>query len=284
MTSDLRLLFRLIRYQNTIFWRTPIAAFFTLVFPLMFLLLFTAIFGNDTIDFLGVTTAQYFAPALAVFAAVSATYTNLAVGTAIARDEGILKRFRGTPLPPWIYIAARIGSGIWIAALAIAIMMTVGVVIFGVKILADTIVAALITFFIGVGAFAALGMLVAAVVPTGDSAPAVANATLLPLAFVSDVFIVSEDPPAWMDVLGSIFPLKHFVEAFSGAFNPELAGSGLQWSAAQGEYAIGLHLAVMLAWGVVAMFLAVRLFRWEPARGGSRSSRRSRNEATEEAV
>lgn len=284
MSRDLRLLLGQIRYQNRIFWRTPIAAFFTLVFPLMFLLLFTAIFGNETIDFLGVTTAQYFAPALAVFGAVSATYTNLAVGTSIARDEGILKRFRGTPLPPWIYIAGRVGSGVWIAALAIAIMMTVGVVVFGVKILADTVVAALVTFLVGVGAFAALGMLVAAVVPTGDSAPAVANATLLPLAFVSDVFIVSEDPPAWMAALGDFFPLKHFVEAFSGAFNPELAGSGFKWSAGPGEYAIGLHLAVMLAWGIAAMFLSIRLFRWEPVIGGGRSPRRRRNEVKEEAV
>ncbi|MDH3190079.1 MAG: hypothetical protein OEM39_05480 [Acidimicrobiia bacterium] len=68
--SDLGLVWQQVRYQNKIFWRTPIAAFFTLVFPLMFLVLFTAIFGNEEIEGLGVTTAQFFAPGLAAFAAV----------------------------------------------------------------------------------------------------------------------------------------------------------------------------------------------------------------------
>ncbi|MCB1245820.1 MAG: hypothetical protein KDB69_00980, partial [Acidimicrobiia bacterium] len=98
--SDMRLLLDQVGYQNKIFRRNAVAAFFTIVFPLMFFLIFTTVFGNEEIEHLGVTTAQYFAPALAVFAAVSATYTNLAVGTAYQRDQGILKRVRGTPLPP----------------------------------------------------------------------------------------------------------------------------------------------------------------------------------------
>ncbi|MFZ0015298.1 MAG: hypothetical protein WAL25_14420, partial [Acidimicrobiia bacterium] len=65
-------------YQNKMFYRTPIAAFFTLVFPLMLLVLFGALFGSEEIEELGVTVAQYYAPALAVFSAASATYTNIA--------------------------------------------------------------------------------------------------------------------------------------------------------------------------------------------------------------
>jgi ABC-2 type transport system permease protein len=283
MTNDFGLLLNQMRYQNRIFWRTPIAAFFTIVFPLMFLVLFTALFGNEEIEFLGVTTAQYFAPALAVFAAVSATYTNLSIGTAISRDEGILKRFRGTPLPPWIYIASRIASAVWIAGLAVLLMMTIGVVAYGVKIIGSTFAAALLTFLVGVACFAALGMMLSALVPNSDSMPAAANATILPLAFVSDIFIVAEDPPALMEAIGNIFPLKHFVQAFGDAFNPVLEGNGFAWSAAEGEYAIGLHLAVMLAWGILAAIVAIRFFRWEPYGGERRPSRR-RNKTREASV
>lgn len=273
MPRDLGLLVQQIKYQNKIFWRSPVSAFFTIVFPLMFLVLFTALFGNDEISALGVTTAQFYAPALAVFGVASATYTNLLITTAISRDEGILKKVRGTPLPPWLYIAGRVGSAVWIALSAVVIMMTVGSVVYGVEIRGSTLAAAALTFLVGAATFAAVGLMVAALVPNADSAPAVAQATLLPIAFISDVFIVTDDMPAWMEALGNIFPLKHFVAAFGDAFNPSLSGSGFAWSGSDTEYAIGLHLAVMLAWGIGGAIIAVRYFKWEP-QGHRRGSRR----------
>jgi ABC-2 type transport system permease protein len=277
MGRDLGLVYQQIKYQNKIFWRTPVSAFFTIVFPLMFLVLFTAIFGNDELESLGVTTAQFYAPALAVFAAASATYTNLAITTAIARDAGILKKVRGTPLPPWVYITGRVGSAVWIALIAVAIMMAVGSIVYGVDIITATFAAAVISFVVGAATFAVLGLMVAALVPNGDSAPAVANATLLPIAFVSDVFIVTEDAPAWMEGVGNFFPLKHFVAGFGDAFNPNLSGSGFAWTGSNDEYAIGTHLAVMAAWGIGAAIIAVRYFKWEPP--GDRGSGRRRRRA-----
>lgn len=286
MARDFGLVFQQIRYQNKIFWRTPIAAFFTLVFPLMFLVLFAALFGNDEIEALGVTTAQFYAPSLAVFGAASATYTNLATSTSIARDEGILKRVRGTPLPPWAYIAGRVGSALWIATLAVVLMMSVGVVFYGVEIIGRTLPAAVVSFVVGAATFAALGLLVAALIPTGDSAPAVTNATLLPMAFVSDVFIPIEDPPTWLEIVGNIFPLKHFVQAFGDAFNPSLTGNGFTWTGMEyneltgtGVYAIGLNVAVMAVWGISGAVLAIRYFRWDP-RGTEGRVRKRRRRAT----
>ncbi len=275
-TSDYRLISLQVRYQNKIFWRTPIAAFFTLAFPLIFLVVFTAVFGNDQIADLRITTAQFYAPALAVFAAASATYTNLATSTAIARDDGILKRIRGTPLPPWMYMAGRVGSAVWIAVLATVLMMAVGVFAYDVDVIGERLPAAALSLGVGVFSFAALGLAVAAFVRDGQSAPAVANATLLPLAFVSNVFIpLDSDPPAWLDIVGGIFPLKHFTTAFGGAFNPFRDGTGWTWSGGDDTYAIGLHLAVMAAWGIGAMVVALRFFSWEP-RGGERPGGRRR--------
>ena len=71
--SNMSLLWQQTRYQNLLFWRTPIAAFFTLIFPLLLLLVFGSIFGTEEIDELGITVAAYYAPALAVFAAASAS-------------------------------------------------------------------------------------------------------------------------------------------------------------------------------------------------------------------
>ncbi len=269
--STMSLLGTQVGYQNKIFFRTPIAAFFTIFFPLMIFVVFSLVFGNQFIEELGVTTAQYYAPAMAVFAAVSASYTNIATTTSYQRDMGILKRVRGTPLPAGIYMGGKVVSAVLIAVLSVVIMMGIGVVFYGVEIYARTLPAAIVTFLIGVGTFAALGLLVAALVKTGESATAVTNATLLPLAFISGVFLVpSSDAPQWLTTVADIFPLKHFVEPFSQAFNPTYTGSGWEWAS----------LGYMLLWGLVAGVLAVRLFKWEPPAGsGSKRKRRHRTAA-----
>jgi len=267
--SNVSLLVTQTKYQNKMFFRNPMAAFFTLFFPLMIFVVFALVFGNEEIPDLGITTAQYFAPSMAVFAAVSATYTNLAVTTAYQRDQGILKRVRGTPLPAVVYVGGKIVSAIMIATMSVVIMMTIGVVFYGVQIYAATIVAAIVTFLIGVGSFAALGLFVAAVVSSGETATAVTNATLLPLAFFSGVFIPPNDSsPAWLDAVANFFPLKHFVEPFVAAFSPQTVGNG--WNVAS--------LVYMAVWGVVAVILAIRYFKWEPTAGGG--SRRRKKAAS----
>lgn len=249
-------------YQWKVFIRTPVAAFFTIVFPLMLLILFGAIFGSEEIEELGVTVAQYFAPALAVFSAANATYSNIGVGTAYQRDEGILKRTRGTPLPPSLFFAGKITASTLIALLAVVIMMAVGVFLYGIQIYPRTLLAAFVTFLVGTGCFAALGLLVAAVSPSGAAATAITNATLLPLAFVSGLFIpITDESPSWLVTIGDIFPLKHFNEAFQAAFLPNTTGAQFDWTA----------LGYMAAWGIVAALVGLRLFKWETTTRPERS-------------
>lgn len=269
LRSEVSLLTTQVNYQNKIFFRTPVAAFFTIFFPLMIFVVFALVFGNEYIEELGVTTAQYFAPAMAVFAAVSASYTNIATTTAYQRDMGILKRVRGTPLPAITYMGGKIISAVEIAVLSVVVMMVIGVAFYGVEVYVRTLPAAVVTFLIGVGTFAALGLLVAAVVPSGEAATAVTNATLLPLAFISGVFLPpSSDSPGWLTTIADFFPLKHFVEPFTQAFSPTYTGSGWEWG----------DLAYMLVWGVGAALLAVKLFKWEtPAGGGSNRKRKQRS-------
>jgi len=247
-------LWRQMRYQNRMFWRTPVAAFFTVAFPIMFLVLFSVLFGEGEVN--GVPFSQFFTPAIATFAAVSATFTNLAIGTALSRDLGILKRVRGTPLPPWIYMAGRIASGVWIATLSVVLTFFLGWLLYDVKIPWGNVPAALLGFVVGIATFSALGLAIAAIVKNGDAVPAVAQAIILPMAFISDIFIVSENPPAWLTTAGNIFPLKHFANLMVDAFNPFRTDPVLGWH----------HIAVMLVWGVASLLIASRFFSWEPSK------------------
>ena len=269
--STVSLLWSQTRYQNKIFFRNPTAAFFTLLFPLLIFVVFTTVFGNDDIGD-GLKLAQYFAPAMAVFAAVSASYTNIAVGTAYQRDEGILKRIRGTPVPAAVYLGGKIISAVIVAAVSVTVMLAIGVAFYGVQIYARTLPAATVTFFIGVGCFAALGLLVAGLVNSGEAATAITNATLLPLAFISGIFIIpSDDAPAWLETVANIFPLVHFVEPFTAAFDPNTTDAA--WYI--------LDLLYMVLWGVVALVLGIRFFKWESTAGGGRRSRRKQKETVD---
>ncbi len=257
------------KYQLLTFWRIPVAFFFTLALPLIMLVLFNLLFGDSEVE-----TAegdwpvrQFYTGGLAAFTAVSATYTNLANLVPIRRDEGVLKRWKGTPLPTWIYVAGFVGSAVVIALLGVTFMLTMGVLLYDLDIQPAKLPAALITFFVGVGAFAALGLAVASLVKTASSASAVANATILPLAFVSDVFIVSEGAPEWISTVGGFFPLKPFVNAFQDCFNPFVDPPGFNWSS----------LAWVAVWGAAGALVAVRNFSWEPS-GSAPRGRRSRRE------
>lgn len=272
MSRSLRLLALQIRAQNRFFWRVPVGAFFTLVLPIIMLVLFVALFGND-VDFDGptgssVSAAQFYTPALAVFAVGSATYTNIAINLSTRREDGILRRVRGTPLPPWIYMAGVIGSAVWIALVSASIMVALGVIAYDVNIELAKVPAMIVSFAVGSATFATLGVALAGVAKSASSASALANATILPMAFISNIFIdLGADPPRWLRVAADLLPLKHFGVAFSEAMNP--------WSEAPAF--VMDRLGVLALWLLVGAVVARWRFRWEPLPGRTgRSARRGR--------
>jgi ABC-2 type transport system permease protein len=255
--SGVLLAIRQFSFENRAFWRNPAAAFFTFMLPLFFLVLFNSIF-DDTIGVEGgrVDISFFFVPAIGALGVISACYTNLGMTVTISRDLGVLKRIRGTPLPPWAYITSRILQAMSVAALLVLIVALVGDVAYGVDVPTNTMPAFVVTVAIGAGAFCALGLAVTALIPNSDAAPAVVNATILPLFFISNVFIHLEDPPGWVDVIGDIFPVKPFALAMEHAYNPYVQGAGFEWG----------HLAAVAAWGVFGAIMALRFFSWEPRR------------------
>ena len=268
--SSASLLWTQTLYQLRYFRRVPVALFFTVGLPIIMLVLFNAIFGGGVVETesgpLGVS--QFYTGGLAAFTAVSATYTNLANMVPIRRDEGVLKRWRGTPLPTWILIGGFIVSAVIIAAVSVVAMLTMGVVFYDLRIEAAKVPAAIVTFLVGVASFAALGMAIASLIRTASSASAVANATILPLAFISDVFVVADGVPRWMEFVGNFFPLKPFVNAFQDCFTPSVAAPAFAWD----------KLGTVALWGVVGLVVAITRFRFEPS-GAAPRGRRARSAA-----
>ena len=253
-----------VRYQNKVFLRNPFSAFFSLAFPTMFLLLFGTLFGRQPVEGLdGVPIAQFLTPSIVVFAVVSTSFINLCTVVAISRDEGILKRIRGTPMPPSVYLGSRVGSSVWFSLIAAAIQVAAGILLFGVRIVWPLAPAALVTLLLGISCFCALGLALAAVIPNGEAAPAVANFTAMPILFVSGVFFPLDGAPRWLQWVGNAFPVKHFNDALVDDFDPTTVGAGFDWA----------HLAVLALWTVAGAIVAMRFFKWEP-RGAVRPRRR----------
>ena len=268
------LVVRHVRAQNRIFWRVPIGAFFALFLPVMMLVLFVALFGSDayTTEYGEVSRAQFYTPALAVFSVASATFTNLSINLSIRRDEGILRRVRGTPLPPWIYLAGVIGSAVCMAVLGTVAVVTLGVAAYDVNIEFAKVPAMLAALVLGATTFATWGVAMAALTRSAAAAPAVANAVILPMAFVSNVFVSFEgEAPAWLLLVGDAFPLRHFVISFGEAMSPFSDAPAF----------LPERLGVLALWTVAGALLAWRRFRWEPAVGASSARGRRRNRGSE---
>ena len=256
--SALALAARQIRYENRAFWRNPAAAFFTVVFPLIFLVIFNLLFGNDELELPGgtTTTSTFYVPAIAALSVINACYTGVAMSVSMARDQGLLKRTRGTPLPAWAFLFGRVAHMTLIAMLLVAVVTVVGALFYGVDIPTQTLPAAVVALAVGAAAFSTLGLAVTALIPNAAAAPAVVNATILPLLFISDVFVPPGEAPAWLITAADLFPIKHLSAALQTAFNPFETGAGFEPG----------HLAVMALWGIAGMAVALRYFSWEPRR------------------
>jgi ABC-2 type transport system permease protein len=254
----LAMIARQVRYENRAFWRNPAAAFFTFVFPLMFLVIFNVFFGNEDIEVRGGTAkaSTFFVPAITALSVITACYTNVAMTVTYSRDQGVLKRIRGTPLPASVYLAGRIVNSVLIGMLLVVIVVAFGAVFYGVDVPTNTLPAFLVTLAVGSACFSALGLAITGFISNAEAAPAVVNASVLPLMFISDIFIRSENAPQWISTLADVFPIKHFSKALQVSFNPFETGSGFEPE----------RLAVMAAWGLAGILIAVRKFEWEPRR------------------
>ena len=257
--ADLGLAFDQLRYTNKAFWRNPASAFFTFAFPLMFLVIFTVLFGNETTRISAsrvVSTSTFYVASISAFSVITACYTNIAISVTFSREAGVLKRIRGAPIPGWTYLSGRIAHSVLIAVLLVAICAAFGAAFYDAEIPTRTLPAFVLTLAVGAASFCALGLAVTALIPNAEAAPAVVNALILPLLFISDVFIPLEDPPAWLEFIAGAFPVRHFVEGMLASYFPVAGESAIR----------GGDLLVVAGWGLAGVLLAARFFSWEPRR------------------
>ena len=249
MPDALALAWRQYRLERRMFWRNPSAAFFNFLLPLLFLALFGAVFSGAQEDL------DVLVPGIAGMSVVSTTFVALAMNVVFLREQGVLKRLRGTPLPTVSYLAGVAAHAVTNTALQVALVVLAGRFLFGVGWPRD--LGGLVVFLVvGVVCFAALGVALAHAIPNFDSAPAYVNAIFLPLVFVSGVFYDVDAIPAFLREVAQVLPLTHLIDGLSRAI---VGGGGL---------ADGLpDLAVLGLWTALGAALAVRGFTWEARRG-----------------
>jgi len=212
-------------YEQRAFWRNRTRAFFAVGFPLLFLVIISALNHGGRSD--GLPFDVVWVPGILAYAVVIATFTNLAVETARMRDAGVLKRLQGTPLPTSVFLAGRIGSALIVAALVSVLSLAVGAAFFGVAIQLDTLPGLIAALVGGTACFTALGLGVARIIPNADAAPAVVNALIIPLTFISGVWGSTSGEPALLLHIAQVFPLEHLAHWLRASLDPRTAGPGL---------------------------------------------------------
>ena len=246
-----------VRYVNKSFWRNPASAFFTFAFPLLFLVIFTSLLGHYTVHIgtRSVNSATYYVASMASFAVITACYNNIAIQTTFQRDAGVLKRTNGTPLPAGSFLGARMVHALLVSVLLVALTTVFGWAFYDADVPTGiTLVRFLIVLVVGAAAFCALGLAITAVIPNADASLAIVNATILPLLFLSGIFIpFGNGTPGWIEWIARIFPVKHFADGMQAGY----LGTAFSWT----------DVLVVAAWGLAGMLLAIRFFSWEPRTG-----------------
>jgi ABC-2 type transport system permease protein len=241
------------------FRRNVQSVFFTVILPVLFLLIFASIFHNATVHVPGGTMKEsvYYVPGIITFGLIAAAFSNLAITVVRNRESGIYKRRRATPLPASAVIAGRSLVAVLTALFITVVLLVIGWAAYGANIPGRTAPAFVLDVIVGALVFCCLGFAVASLISSVDAAQPVAQAIVLPLSFISGVFIATSVLPHWLADIGKVFPVEPLAAALLAAYNPHTTGSGMRWS----------DLAILAAWGAAGLIIAVRRFKWLP-RGG----------------
>ena len=243
------------RFDFVLLWRNPLASFFTVVLPIIFLFVLTALFGNELVTPAGPRLANRFVPGIIALSVVQAAFVNLAMVTVIRRENSILKRVRGTPMRPWVFMGGLVATSYAVIALMAVLMVVIGWAVYDVTLLWETVPSLVVSLIIGGAVFSALGLAFTNIVPNESSAPPFVNLSVLPLYFVSDVYVpATEDTPRVITLIGDIFPIRHLAVSLSRGFDPLTDES--MWPVT--------NWAIMAAWGVAGALIVTRWFRWTP--------------------
>jgi ABC-2 type transport system permease protein len=246
------------------YFRQGDSVFFTFLFPLVMLTIFSTAFSNQSFgtDASGadVSAATYYLPGMLAAGLLLSGLQNLAVDIATERSDGTLKRLAGTPLPVVSYFIGKIGQVLVTGAAQAALLLIMAALVFGVAL--PTEAEAWFTFawvfLLGVTTSAVLGIALSRLPRTGKSATAVVIPITLVLQFISGVYLPFSQLPEWLQNVANAFPLKWMAQGMRAVFLPETfesAEPGGEWNL------IGVFIATS-AWLVVGLVVCRLTFRW----------------------
>jgi ABC-2 type transport system permease protein len=243
------------RYDLLGFLRNQQSRFFTVALPIIFLVIFVSVFGNDKLGPQGIKASTYYVPGISALAVIAGSFVNLVISVTAQRESGVLKRRRATPVPAWVLIAGRALTSIVVALSVMTVLLLIGRFGYGVKLPTSTIPGVVVTAVIGAVAFCCLGYALTTFVKDEDAAQPMVQAIMLPLYFISGVFIPNVSLPTWLRDVAKAFPVQHLADGLHHAFNPATHGVGIVWS----------DVGVLVAWGLAGLALALWRFTWTPS-------------------
>jgi ABC-2 type transport system permease protein len=244
-----------LRTEQLLFWRNREAAFFTFLLPIIFFLIFGSIYGDSTITKEHLRAAPFLEAGMIGYGVASTAFAGLAITMVVRRESGVLKRIRATPLPPATYLLAVLASTFVVFLIEAVVIVAIGRSFFHVGI-PDRIGSLLATLALGAACFAAMGLGLTTVVRSAEGASAVVNFVYLPVAIISGTFFTPKEYPSFLRAIAEVLPLTYFTKLTRDVM---VRGHHI-WSETG-------SVAVVLLWGVIGLFAAIRGFRWQPREG-----------------
>jgi ABC-2 type transport system permease protein len=254
----MRLAVHQFRFDLRAFLRNGQSRFFTLALPVLFLVIFASVFGghSHTVEVAGgrIDTSVSYVPGIITLGIISAAFVNLVISVTAQREAGILKRRRATPMPAGAIIAGRGLTAVVTAIGITVVLLAVGWAVFGAHVPARTVPALVVTVVVGASAFCCLGYALVSIIHDEDAAQPITQAMVLPLYFISGVFVAISTLPHWLVDVADVFPVRHLAAALLAAYNPHTTGAGFAPT----------DLLIVAAWGAAGLALAIRRFSWLP--------------------
>ncbi|MER7440559.1 ABC transporter permease [Micromonospora avicenniae] len=252
------------RLEITQFLRSRESVVFTMGFPVIMILIFAAIFNDEIAP--GVSYTQYFITGMIATGLMTVSFQNLGIWIPIERDRGVLKRYRGTPMPKWVYFAGKVVMVVAIGVVETLLLLAVSAAFFDLDLPATA--GRWLTFVwvavLGVTACTLCGIAISSLARTARSGSAVVTPLALVLQFISGVFFVFTELPGWMQQVAALFPLKWMCQGLRSVFLPDDFGA----QEAGGSFELGRVALVLGAWCVIGLVLCLTTFRWTSRRDG----------------
>ena len=243
------------------FFRERDAVIFVFAYPIIMMAIFASVFGQDGNEVLpGIEFSQYFLAGMIATGVLLSSFQNLATAIAVERDEGRLKRLRGTPMPPSAYFLGKVGQVLVASVVQVGLLLAMSVLAFDVVLPTDAgrwFTFAWV-FVLGAAGGAVCGVAFSSLLRSGRSASAVVTPVVLVLQFISGVFFAFPQLPEWMQQTAALFPLKWMAQGMRSVFLPESAAA----LEPAGTWEHPMTAAVLAAYLVVGLLIGARTFRW----------------------